>query len=154
MTMDGHAFNVSMCTQLGCDLKEDPCEPLKTNFPHPVTHDNVFVMMDACHMLKLTRNMLQAYSPIRSTTGTINWKYIVHLNNVQKKSGLHAANRVTDKHVNFANLKMKVSLAAQTLSSSLAVALCILQEVGYPEFRDFMATSEFIKVMQLGICII
>ena len=54
--------------------------------------------------------ILQAYSPIRSITGSINWKYIVQLNNVQKKSGLHAANRVTDKHVNFANQKMKVCL--------------------------------------------
>ena len=62
MTMDGHASNISMCTQLGCDLKADPCEPLKTHFPHPVTHDNVFVMMDACHMLKLTRNMLQVHA--------------------------------------------------------------------------------------------
>ena len=59
MTMDGHATNISMCTQLGCDLKADPCKPLKTHFPHPLTHDNVFVMMDACHMLKLTRNILQ-----------------------------------------------------------------------------------------------
>ncbi|KAK0144600.1 DNA transposase THAP9 [Merluccius polli] len=57
MTMDGHASNVSMCTQLGCKLKADPCEPLKTHFPHPITHDKVFVMMDACHMLKLTRNI-------------------------------------------------------------------------------------------------
>ncbi len=57
--MDGHASNVSMCIQLGCDLKADPCEPLKTHFLHPVTHDNVFVMMDACHILKLTCNMLQ-----------------------------------------------------------------------------------------------
>ena len=62
MTMDGHASNVSMCSQLGCNLKADPCEPLKTHFPHPVTHDNVFVMMDACHMLKLTRNMLQVHA--------------------------------------------------------------------------------------------
>ena len=54
--------------------------------------------------------ILQAYGPIRSITGSINWKYIVQLNNVQKKSGLHAANRVTDKHVNFANQKMKVCL--------------------------------------------
>ncbi|XP_028979363.2 uncharacterized protein LOC114840356 isoform X4 [Esox lucius] len=146
MTMDGHASNVSMCTQLGCNLKADPCEPLKTHFPHPVTREDVFVMMDACHMLKLTRNMLQAYSPIRSITGSINWKYIVHLNNVQKKSGLHAANRVTDKHVNFANQKMKVSLADQTLSSSVAVALRTLQELGYAEFKDCEATSEFIKV--------
>lgn len=54
--------------------------------------------------------ILQAYSPIRSATGRISWNYIVQLNNVQKKSGLHAANRVTDKHVNFANQKMKVCL--------------------------------------------
>ncbi|CAL8369661.1 unnamed protein product [Gadus morhua 'NCC'] len=45
-------------------------------------------MMDACHMLKLTRNMLQ------------------------------------------------VSLAAQTLSNSVAVALRTLQDVGYAEFKD------------------
>ncbi|TKS73767.1 DNA transposase THAP9 [Collichthys lucidus] len=62
VTMDGHASNVSMCTQLGCTLKADPCEPLKTHFPHPVTHDKVFVMMDACHMLKLTRNMLEVHA--------------------------------------------------------------------------------------------
>ena len=61
LTMDGHASNVSVCSQLGCNLKADPCEPLKTHFPHPVSHDNVFVMMDACHMLKLTRNMLQVH---------------------------------------------------------------------------------------------
>lgn len=49
---------------------------------------------------------------------------------------------------------IKVSLAAQTLSSSVAVVLRTLQEVGYAEFKDCEATSEFIKVMQLGICII
>lgn len=59
LTMDGHASNVSMCTQLGCNLKEDLCKPLKTHFPHPITGDKVFVMMDACHMLKLARNMLK-----------------------------------------------------------------------------------------------
>lgn len=60
----------------------------------------------------MTKNILnlQAYSPITSITGSINWRNIVDLNHVQKKSGLHAANRVTDKHVNFANQKMKVCL--------------------------------------------
>ena len=58
-TMDGHASNISMCNQLGCELKGDPREPLQTSFSHPVTGEKVFVMMDACHMLKLTRNMLQ-----------------------------------------------------------------------------------------------
>ncbi|XDV45352.1 hypothetical protein PO909_013466 [Leuciscus waleckii] len=148
MTMDGHASNISMCTQLGCDLKATPCEPLKTHFPHPRTRDKVFVMMDACHMLKLTRNMLEAYSPILSVTGTINWKYIVHLNDVQNKSGLHAANRVTDKHVYFGNQKMKVSLAAQALSNSVAVALRTLRDLKeYAVFQDCEATAEFIEML-------
>ncbi|KAK0137651.1 DNA transposase THAP9 [Merluccius polli] len=73
MTMDGHASNVSMCNQLGCQLKGNPHELLKTFFEHPVTADRVFVLMDACHMLKLARNMLQAYSPITSATGEISW---------------------------------------------------------------------------------
>lgn len=29
VTMDGHASNISMCTQLGCQLKANPLEPLK-----------------------------------------------------------------------------------------------------------------------------
>ena len=59
VTMDGHASNVTMCNQLGCELKGDPQVPLQTSFPHPGTGEKVFIMMDACHMLKLARNMLQ-----------------------------------------------------------------------------------------------
>ncbi|KAE8281230.1 THAP domain-containing protein 6 [Larimichthys crocea] len=40
----------------------------------------------------------------------------------------------------------KVSLAAQTLSNSVAVALRTLQDLDYAEFRDSEATSEFIKM--------
>ncbi|KAL0985636.1 hypothetical protein UPYG_G00159760 [Umbra pygmaea] len=74
VTMDEHASNVSMCNQLGCELKGDPREPLQTSFSNPVTGEKVFVMMDACHMLKLARNMLLAYSPTATTTGQINWR--------------------------------------------------------------------------------
>lgn len=53
VTMDGHASNISMCNRLGCQLKGNSAEPLKTFFEHLVTGERVFVMMDACHMLKL-----------------------------------------------------------------------------------------------------
>lgn len=43
VTIDGHASNVSMCMQLGCHLKANPCDPLKTHSPHPVTQDNVLL---------------------------------------------------------------------------------------------------------------
>ena len=81
MTMDGHATNICMCTQLGCDLKADPCKPLKTHFQPPVTHDNVFVMMDACHMLKLTRNMLQVhahYCPFSDCSAFYTFRFYLH----------------------------------------------------------------------------
>ncbi|KAK5921393.1 hypothetical protein CgunFtcFv8_025102 [Champsocephalus gunnari] len=41
---------------------------------------------------------------------------------------------------------MKVSLAAQTLSNSVAVALRTLREMGYAEFKDCEATTEFIEI--------
>ncbi len=104
-------------------------------------------MMDACHMLKLARNMLQAYSPIKSSIGQISWTHIVQLNDIQIKDGLHAANKLTGKHIFFDSQKMKVSLAAQTLSRSVTVALRTLRDLGYPEFKHCEATAEFIEVV-------
>ena len=82
-----------------------------------------------------------------NTTGPINWKYIIHLNDVQMKDGLHAANKITHKHVHFDNQKMKVSLAAQTLSRSVTVALRALRDFGYSQFQHCEATAEFIEVI-------
>ena len=59
VTMDGHATNLGMCNLLGTNLKGNPKDPLKTSFTHPSSGDEVFVIMDACHMLKLARNMLE-----------------------------------------------------------------------------------------------
>ena len=84
---------------------------------------------------------------IFSTGGLISWTYISHLNDVQTKEGLHAANKITHKHVHLDNQKMKVSLAAQTLGRSVAVALRTLRDLGYTQFKDCEATVEFIEVM-------
>ncbi|CAM4693034.1 unnamed protein product [Leuciscus chuanchicus] len=85
------------------------------------------------------------YSPITSSTGQINWTFIVHLNVVQVKDGLHAANKVTGKHVRFDSQKMKVSLAAQTLSCLVAVALRTLRDLGYSKFKHCKAMAKFIE---------
>ncbi len=67
---------------------------------------------------------------------------------MQKKDGLHAANKITSKHVHFDGQKMKVSLAAEILSHSVTVALCTLRDLGYSQFKHCEATAEFIKVIQ------
>lgn len=88
-----------------------------------------------------------------STTGPIDWKLIADLNDVQMKNGLHAANKITSKHVYFDSQRMKVSLAAQTLSCSVAVALRTLRDLGYSQFQDCEATTELIEVICLRMCI-
>lgn len=81
VTMDGHVSSINMCTTIGCQLKMN--KPLKTHFAHPSSGEKVFVIMDPCHMLKLTRNMLKSYNSIISPTGTVRWKHISDLNDVQ-----------------------------------------------------------------------
>ena len=89
---------------------------------------------------------MEAYSPLRSPQGLINWSLISQLSELQEKEGLHAANKVTRKHIQFKSQIMKVSLAAQVLSRSVALALLFVKKAGYAEFIECDATVKFIQV--------
>ena len=52
--------------------------------------------------------------------------------------------QLTKQHLNWQSMKMKVRLAAQTLSSSVADALCYLQQF-YDRFTNAGPTIEFIR---------
>ena len=119
-------------------------------------HPNVFskpnqtnyVMFDPPHMIKLARNLLQAYGNINSPSGSISWQYIATLQLIQDDAGLRMGNKLTNKHIRFHLQKMKVSLAAQTLSCSVATAMEALHNADHPEFVGCMETVKFIKVRQ------
>ena len=81
VTMDGHATNVKMCRLLGCSIGNP--HQLKASFEDPYSKNEVFVMFDACHMLKLVRNMLDAFKVITSMDGKISWQYIRDIQAVQ-----------------------------------------------------------------------
>ena len=72
-------------------------------------------------MLKLARNAL-ADLGILFFNGNekIEWRYITMLNDIQLEEGLKFANKLSNSHIHFQRLKMKVNIAAQTLSSSVA----------------------------------
>ena len=53
----------------------------------------------------------------------INWIYLIRLQELQESEGLHLANKLCGAHTDWKPQKMKVNLAAQTLSSSFADAL-------------------------------
>jgi hypothetical protein len=71
------------------------------------------------------------------------WEHICQLNNLQKEDGLHAANKLTQKHINFTDNRMNVKLAAQTLSESVTKSLSFVKNIGLPQFEACTATAKF-----------
>lgn len=148
ITCDGAAANQTMLSKLGCIL--NPLEP-KPYFKHPHMDHNVYGTLDICHMMKLARNALAEYGTFyNQDEERICWSYIADMANVQERIGLHMANKVTSKHINWRKQKMKVKLAAQTFSRSVAGALAFLHDSKIDGFVDCMATIEFIRQVYLN----
>lgn len=145
LTFDGLAANFAMATNLGCNFK---LTNMKTSFPHPVTKKQIVVFLDPSHMLKLVRNTFGEKKCLVSKDNYfINWKYIMHLNELQEIEGLRLGNRLRQSHINFSKNKMKVSLAAQLLSKSVsdAIEFCD-KELQLPEFKGSEETIKFIRI--------
>ena len=144
--MDGLPANVTMVKLLGCEL--DFTRSLKTWFCSS-SNRKIYIIFDACHMLKLVRNLFSAYHTIFSSSGAIKWSHISQLDGIQQEAGLRAANKLTKQHINFKNQKMKVKLAAQTLrlSSSVAAALKMMNQCKMAGFEDVAPTVEFIETI-------
>ncbi|KAM7282371.1 hypothetical protein ISCGN_004034 [Ixodes scapularis] len=141
VTCDGTNCNISMLTALGVCFGP----PLRSWFPNPSDPSRrVYGLLDACHMLKLMRNLLAEKQCIRNGAGrVVAWKYLEALDSLQQQEGLHAANKLRKKHIDFQRQKMKVSLAAQTLSRSVSCALLFCKEKGIRGFEGVEATAEF-----------
>ena len=107
LTLDGHQTNLATIRRLGCSTNP---ENIINSFPHPRTGQPVHVFIDACHALKLVRNQFCALQNIEIPfSGTARWSHLKQLNETQKKEELRAANRLTDRHIEFHQQKMKVS---------------------------------------------
>ena len=146
LVMDGLSTNQSMATILGCSLNPDK---IKANFPHPCYSQlHVAVIFDACHMLKLSRNALAALGEFQiPNRGTVKWEHIKKLNELQQNEGLRAGTRLTSEHVNFEKQKMKVRLASQTFSSSVATALNFARQLKIPGLSDSETTEFFVRMI-------
>jgi len=115
VTFDGCSANVNMANCLGASLS---MENLKTSFPHPSNPGlDVHIFLDVCHMLKLLRNTLAEKSTLLDVDGNeVRWEYLKQLQTLQCAEGLRAASKLTERHIQWQRQKMKVRLAAQTLS--------------------------------------
>ena len=105
------------------------------------------MLLDVCHMLKLIRNSFEHGIIFKTEEGdVIRWQYLVDLVKLQDKEGLRLGNKLTWRHINFKQQKMKVKLAAQLFSKGVADALKYCrEEIKLPEFEGSEATEAFIR---------
>lgn len=147
VTCDGPSCNFAMFSSLGVQLQPPDIKPA---FQHPADPAlSVYVILDACHMLKLVRNCFASYGIMKDDKGDkINWNYIEQLHKLQESEGLRLGNKIRAAHVLWKKQKMKVNLAAQTLSSSVADALefcCVSLKL--PQFSGCEATIRFLRLI-------
>ncbi|KAB0795977.1 hypothetical protein PPYR_10038 [Photinus pyralis] len=145
ITCDGPTTNFAMFKELGCNL--DNVFDMKTWFSHPsATNKKVYCVLDACHMLKLIRNNWSNLDTIKNPDGDlVRWVYVKELYKLQEAEGLHVANKLKRAHMEWYRQKMKVHLAAQTLSRSVADAIEYLNTRHLEEFKGSEATVDFIR---------
>ena len=122
---------------------------VKSTFSYPSNPNlDVAVFLDACRILKLIRNTLaekSVQSVLTDADGNyIKWDYLKKLQELQCSEGLLASER----HIQWHGQKMKVKLAAQTLSSSVADALEFCdKQLKKNEFEGSCATVNFIRIV-------
>ncbi|RXG62248.1 Transposable element P transposase [Armadillidium vulgare] len=87
-------------------------------------NEKIYVLCDVPHLIKSVRNTLKNYN-IRSNDGTAKWYDIRKCYELNLSNNFKFIPKVTEKHINVPPFggKMKVKLATQVLSASMATAI-------------------------------
>jgi len=95
--------------------------------------------------LKSVRNTLGRMKILLDEDGNkIQWLHFEELHKLQEVKGLHLANKLRVKHIDYSKNKMKVKLASQLLSTSVANALQLCKDkLMLPQFQDCSASIRF-----------
>lgn len=147
LTFDGCSSNLTMARLLGCDFN---INTLSTKF------DDIVVFLDPAHMVKLVRNAFGDKDTfLDSDNNLIHFNLVKRLFILQEKEGCHLANKLRKNHIFFFKQKMKVKLASQLLSQSVADALKFCKyNLGLKEFSEVDGTVKFIEMFNDGFDIL
>jgi hypothetical protein len=109
--------------------------------------NDISTIFDPSHMIKLVRNTLADLNVLQNgKREEIKWEFLEKLHEIQSKEGVHAGNKLRSSHIDWRRQKMKVSLATQTLSRSVADAIKFCRtELELQEFQGSEPTEEFIR---------
>lgn len=140
ISFDGARVNINMCEELGASFVYG--EHFQPWFLNPHTNEKFFIFFDIVHIIKLIRNTFGEKGILYSNDGKIKFSYIVKLHELQEEMGLRLGNKLTKRHTNFSENKMKVSLATQLLSKSVASSLQYCEQ-NINGFEESKATAIF-----------
>ena len=116
LVCDQGATNVAAVKQLGFSLES-------TFLEFDGVPNKVYVVFDVPHILKNVRNNLQRHD-IQVDDGTARWTHIQQFYHADKMSPIRLAPKLTDRHIDVTSTeKMRVSLAAQVFSHSVAAGI-------------------------------
>lgn len=132
LTFDGVASNISMAKHLGADLTNQI-----SWFPHPSTQEEITIFLDPAHMLKLVSNTIGDWGILYDAEDNpIEWKYFKNLVTLQENNKINLATKIRHRHINYFKEKMKVRLAAQVFSCSVANALLYCKTKNIEDFNN------------------
>ena len=146
ITCDNTQVNITMLNNLGAKIT---AKDMKVTL-NKKNCDNkpIFVIMDVSHLIKLVRNTLGDMKTLISPDGqAVSWRYVQELHKLQSIEGLHLANKLRKCHIEYSKHKMKVNLAAQTISDSLATSVDFCRDhLKLIQFQKSEATTEFFRI--------
>jgi len=146
LTFDGCSSNVTMARLLGCNFN---IKTINTQF------EDVVVFFDPAHMVKLIRNTFGKKTFLDGDGNIIDFNFIQQLFTLQETEGCHLANKLRKNHIFFFKHKMKVKLATQLLSQSVADALKFCNyTLKLKEFSEVDGTVKFIEIFNAGFDIL
>lgn len=118
---DGLIQNFAVCRLLGAsfDIQKD-FHPYILN---PYDNEEILIILDPPHMIKLIRNCIGTLKTLYHVDGTkIEWKYFEALEELRSKCDI-VTHKITKQHILFGKNIMNVSLATQLISESAAKSM-------------------------------
>lgn len=142
---DGLGQNFTVCRLLGASFEfQKNFHPYILN---PYNGEEVLIILDPPHMVKLIRNCIGNKKTLYHTDGTkIEWKFYEALEELRAKSDI-VTHKITKQHILFEKNIMNVSLATQLLSESAAKSMETFLSLPHTKniFEGCEATVEFTR---------
>lgn len=145
ITFDGYKANATMCESLGANLSA-PNGEYVTSFLNPYDGSKIRIIFDPSHMIKLWRNTLGDRKILYDGKDKIEWNFFIRLVEMSRNKNLGMSHKMNKRHIQYADRKMHVRTAVETLSQSVADSMDVLQNKGLPEFANANATVKMIRI--------